>query len=485
MSQALIKAHQLAQIRNGGAAAAAIKELGNRLKRGLISPEEFVVQTVAFQLLTHNQAVALAKQYLQESRVEAGVGGQIVTPVFSKERAFGQAANAAAQLAKKTLSEAALNAAINELAVSADKAAKTAGRQTIIRSTEASGRAWRRVSDGNPCAFCAMLVSRGPVYTSGQAAYEVVGVRGVARGKRKTGELFHDHCGCTVAEFYGAWSDWKPTAREQEFIDLYNRNGGSLKFMREDGQGILSDATVPENKKRKPGPKPRQTKQESVARSEQYTSVKGRLDERKVEYKKPVKLSRKLSESEIIEKISGGDMTIGSCASLSYAYVGNKAGLDVHDFRGGTSLDIFSNGNVVERISEIPGVKGGTYVARTQFKAAIDAIKEVPPGKEYLLAAGKHMAVIRRDLKTGVFYYLELQSKIPEQNGWQALTSNKLRKRFSCLISVKRKHGLKIDGSATLMEVDSLKDNKEFLDLLGYLNTSAKDQLKGSAGGIK
>ncbi|KAB5606685.1 hypothetical protein EHS19_06735 [Bifidobacterium jacchi] len=25
---------------------------------------------------------------------------------------------------------------------------------------------WRRVSDGDPCAFCAMLVTRGPVYTS-------------------------------------------------------------------------------------------------------------------------------------------------------------------------------------------------------------------------------------------------------------------------------------------------------------------------------
>ena len=117
--------------------------------------------------------------------------------------------------------------------------------------------------------------------------------------------------------------------------------------------------------------------------------------------------------------------------------------------------------------------------------AAIDAIKEVSPGQEYLLGAGKHMTVIRRDPKTSMFYYLELQSKIPEENGWQALTNSRLRKRFSCLVSPERKHGLKIDGSATLMEVDSLKGNKEFLDLLGYLNTSAKDQLKGSAGGIK
>lgn len=176
-----------------------------------------------------------------------------------------------------------------------------------------------------------MLVSRGPVYTSGQAAGEVVGVRGVARGKRKTGELFHDHCGCTVVELYGSWEDWKPTAREQEFIDLYNSNGGSLKCMR----------------------------------------------------------------------------------------------------------------------------------------AAIDAIKEVSPAKEYLLGAGKHMTVIRRDPKTNMFYYLELQSGIPEENGWQPLTNKGQRKRFDWLVSLERKYGTKIDESATLMEVDSLKENRVFLDLLG------------------
>lgn len=35
------------------------------------------------------------------------------------------------------------------------------------------------------------------------------------------------------------------------------------------------------------------------------------------------------------------------------------------------------------------------------------------------------------------------------------------------LVSLERKYGTKIDESATLMEVDSLKANRVFLDLLG------------------
>ena len=95
------------------------------------------------------------------------------------------------------------------------------------------------------------------------------------------------------------------------------------------------------------------------------------------------------------------------------------------------------------------------------------------------------MTVIRRDPKTNLLYYLELQSGIPEENGWQTLTSKGLRKRFGCLVSPERKYGMKIDGLATLMEVDSLKESREFLDLLGYLNTGAEDQLKGLEGGVK
>ena len=52
----------------------------------------------------------------------------------------------------------------------------------------------------------------------------------------------------------------------------------------------------------------------------------------------------------IIEKLGGGDKTNGSCASVAFAYVGNKNGLDVTDFRGGGSQMIFSRSGNIEQI---------------------------------------------------------------------------------------------------------------------------------------
>jgi hypothetical protein len=36
-----------------------------------------------------------------------------------------------------------------------------------------------------------------------------------------------------------------------------------------------------------------------------------------------------------------------------------------------------------------------------------------------------------------------------------------------------------------LMDVDKLKDNPEFIEILKYINTPANDQRKGLGGGIK
>ena len=63
------------------------------------------------------------------------------------------------------------------------------------------------MSDGNPCAFCAMLVSRGPAYTSEAAA--------LAQGN---GDPYHKKCGCTVEVLYGPWV---PNETEQGFVDAY------------------------------------------------------------------------------------------------------------------------------------------------------------------------------------------------------------------------------------------------------------------------
>lgn len=54
-------------------------------------------------------------------------------------------------------------------------------RYTIARNSieDKAARGWQRVGDGKSCEFCAMLISRGAVYTEATADF-----------------TSHDHCGC-------------------------------------------------------------------------------------------------------------------------------------------------------------------------------------------------------------------------------------------------------------------------------------------------
>lgn len=92
----------------------------------------------------------------------------------------------------------------------ARKMIMSGGRGTVRESARADSRAigWRRVSDGDPCTFCAMLVSRGPAYTSEALA--------LTHGANE--DPYHPRCGCTVEVIYG---DWRPTEAEQVFVDAY------------------------------------------------------------------------------------------------------------------------------------------------------------------------------------------------------------------------------------------------------------------------
>lgn len=77
-----------------------------------------------------------------------------------------------------------------------------AGRDRLIElgvaDPQVSG--WARVSDGHPCAFCAMLIGRGPVYSARTVAFRA-----------------HDACGCNVRLVPANRSDpangWAPDAR--------------------------------------------------------------------------------------------------------------------------------------------------------------------------------------------------------------------------------------------------------------------------------
>ena len=87
---------------------------------------------------------------------------------------------------------------------SASRLALLGGRETITETTRVDGlvTGWQRITSGSPCAFCAMLASRGPVYRESTVGFSA-----------------HDHCSCTP-EPYHHGSEW-PTANQQ-FRDLWN-----------------------------------------------------------------------------------------------------------------------------------------------------------------------------------------------------------------------------------------------------------------------
>jgi len=89
-----------------------------------------------------------------------------------------------------------------------------AGRDTILQEVQRDGKAhgWARVTGGNPCAFCAMLASRGPAYSESGADFEA-----------------HDHCQCGAEPAYEG-SEWP--GRGREFRDLWQEHGDLNSFRR-------------------------------------------------------------------------------------------------------------------------------------------------------------------------------------------------------------------------------------------------------------
>lgn len=205
-----------------------------------------------------------------------------------------------------------------------------------------------------------------------------------------------------------------------------------------------------------------------------------------VEHRAVQALPKQLTSDEIIERLAGGDMTQGSCSSLAFAYIGNKNGLDVLDFRDGGSRRVFSMNKNIMKMLELPGVEGSITKVKKEVQGTIDVLKNLELNKEYYLATGKHAAIVRK-LDAG-YQYLELQSKY--QNGWMPFErygsmATTLNKRFGCRKTVDKSFGYVWERTVILMDVDSFKDNEEFEQLLGYINTAVDKQRKGALGDVR
>ena len=136
---------------------------------------------------------------LESLASEQAMTSLFVTGPVTIKRASGNGATPE-QAADKAL-EAALGAVIRIV----QQGSRDTIVETVKRDREALGFA--RVTDGNPCYFCAMLASRGAVYKS-----------------RSTADFQpHDRCGCQPEPVYSD-SDYKIPGRSAEFAALWEES---------------------------------------------------------------------------------------------------------------------------------------------------------------------------------------------------------------------------------------------------------------------
>lgn len=199
--------------------------------------------------------------------------------------------------------------------------------------------------------------------------------------------------------------------------------------------------------------------------------IKTLFNKYEVGYNRVKKLTKQLSTDEIITKISGEDLVGGGCSSLAFAYIGNKAGYDVLDYRGGVSTDLFGSYEVVSSIAKFPKVWSQIKKGEKGLEIFREFNKCIDLDKEYYLAIGRHGAIVRKTKKDGL-QFLELQKSEKTQNGFKSLDAESLLRRFGCRAILKDRNGNVFkDALSFLIDADSLAKSDEFIDILGYLNT--------------
>lgn len=175
-----------------------------------------------------------------------------------------------------------------------------------------------------------------------------------------------------------------------------------------------------------------------------------------------------LSESEIIDAVSGGDRTSGSCASVALAYAGQKQGLDVLDFRDGSSRDFFSS--KANKVSMFKALGAKSIVADSAKSSLTNGkriLAQLTEGKEYYLSVGRHAAIVRNN--QGTYQYLELQSS--RSNGWKDFGNDvgyTLQNRFGCSSSSR------YYSTAYATDISQLQ-GEDFRAVLGYINTATDE----------
>lgn len=210
--------YQREAVRFAGKYASYYAELGRLWHSGKMSDTQYVRLCVELERAGHDGSAAMAAKFVQDFRRLNDVDpGLIVYDEFDAAAALARSISTT-RILKGDPDRA--HETIDTMAAGVNRAVLNAGRDTVEWSAGAQGRSWRRVTDGDPCAFCAMLATRSD-YTSRERALTTGHTRRHKRGgKRPLGSKYHDHCGCTVVEVVGRW---EPSAADTQYQRVYEK----------------------------------------------------------------------------------------------------------------------------------------------------------------------------------------------------------------------------------------------------------------------
>ena len=159
-------------------------------------------------------SASLGSSYYQKLREAANIGGDFL-PVLASSADPAQLFTSLLVTGPVSIKnnlragasiEQARSSALTQTVRSAQRHVINGGRETILGSVkrDSSAFGWARLTDGKPCAFCALLASRGPAYKS----------ETTARFKS------HDGCGCTPVPVFDPAAPWPGDG--QKYRDLYD-----------------------------------------------------------------------------------------------------------------------------------------------------------------------------------------------------------------------------------------------------------------------
>jgi hypothetical protein len=228
--RALTLRHRVQQARVGAAAAGDALAAWTLLDLARLDDTSPAWLAITLSRVRQRYALSqsLAARYLdQYARVEIGSPGPVAAPPLD-ERALVTDLQIRGPIAVKMLVSRGVDAdeafalARRTVAGRASVAALAGGRRSIRDTVGVDPRArtYRRVSDGRPCAFCAMLVARS--ITMG--------------GFSDPGFRAHPHCGCT-AELVYEGQEAPERDQEAEWIAAYDQ---AAKQARAAGEPVVA-----------------------------------------------------------------------------------------------------------------------------------------------------------------------------------------------------------------------------------------------------